>query len=176
LLAAIAASKDRPIARLLVGLSLPRVGTHVAQLLARRFPSIPALAEASREALESIEGIGPEIAGGVHEWFHTPENRALIEKLQQAGVRMQDEVEAEPPTAASLQGKIVVITGTLSGMSRDEATAAAEGAGARVTASVSKKTSFVVAGTDAGSKLTKAQALGVEVIDEVEFVRRLGRG
>jgi DNA ligase (NAD+) len=176
LLAAIAASKDRPIARLLVALSLPRVGTHVAQLLARRFPSLPALADASREALESIEGIGPEIAGGVHEWFHTPENRELIEKLRQAGVRMQDEVEAEPPTAGALQGKIVVITGTLSGMSRDQATAAAERAGARVTASVSKKTSFVVAGADAGAKLGKAQDLGIEVIDEAEFVRRLGRG
>ena len=176
LLTAIAAAKDRAVARLLVGLSLPRVGTHVAQLLARRFPSLPALADASREALESIEGIGPEIAGGVHEWFHTPENRELIEKLRQAGVRMQDEVEAEPPSAGSLQGKIVVITGTLSGMSRDQATAAAERAGARVTASVSKKTSFVVAGADAGSKLGKAQELGVEVIDEAEFVRRLGRG
>ena len=176
LLAAIAASKDRPIARLLVGLSIPRVGTHVAQLLARRFASIPALADAGLEALQSIAGIGPEIAAGVHEWFHTPENRELVDKLRQAGVRLQDEGPAELPTAGPLQGKNVVITGTLAGMSRDQATAAAERAGARVTSSVSKKTSFVVAGADAGSKLDKAQSLGVEVIDEAELVRRLAGG
>jgi DNA ligase (NAD+) len=176
LLAAIAASRDRPIARLLVGLSIPRVGTHVAQLLARRFSSIPALAATSLEALQSIPGIGPEIAAGVHEWFHTPENRELIDKLRQAGVRLHDERPAALPTAGPLQDKTVVITGTLSGMSREEATAAAERAGARVTSSVSRRTSFVVAGANAGSKLDQAHRLGVEVIDEAELVRRLAGG
>jgi DNA ligase (NAD+) len=176
LVAAIAASKDRPIARLLVGLSIPRVGTHVAQLLARRFRGIPPLADASLEALQGIAGIGPEIAAGVHEWFRAPENRELIDKLRQAGLRMQDEGPGQVPSAGPLQGKIVVLTGTLAGFSRDEATAAAERAGARVTSSVSKKTSFVVAGAEAGSKLDKAQALQVEIVDEAEFVRRLAGG
>ncbi len=174
LLAAIAASKDRPLARLLVGLSIPRVGSHVAQLLARRFGSIAALAAAGLDELETVAGIGPEIAGAVHEWFRAEENLELVGRLRQAGLRMQDEMPATVTEARPLEGKIVVITGTLSGFGRDEATAAAERAGARVTSSVSKKTSFVVAGADAGSKLTKAQSLGIEVIDEAEFIRRLG--
>ena len=171
---AIAASKDRPVWRLLVGLSIRRVGAHVAQMLAKRYRSIDALAAASLEDLEHAEGIGPEISSAIHEWFHTPENLALIEKLRRAGVRLQDE-QAEPPAGAQpLQGQIVVITGTLAGFSREEASRAAEAAGARVTSSVSKKTSFLVAGVDAGSKLAKANELGVEVIDEAEFLRRLG--
>jgi DNA ligase (NAD+) len=176
LLAALAASKDRPLARLLVGLSIHRVGTHVAQLLARRFASIAALAAASLEELETVEGVGPEIAGAVHEWFRVTENLELVERLQRAGLRMRDETPVATASVLPLQDRIVVITGTLAGFGRDEATAAAEGAGARVTSSVSKKTSFVVAGAEAGSKLTKAQSLGIEVIDEAEFVRRLGRG
>ena len=120
--------------------------------------------------------MGPEIAGTVHAWFQAAENLDLIEKLRLAGLRMQDEVPNGPAGSQPLQGKIVVITGTLAGFSREEASQAAESAGAKVTSSVSKKTSFVVAGADAGSKLTKAQSLGVEVIDEPEFLRRLGRG
>jgi DNA ligase (NAD+) len=175
LIDAIAASKDRPIWRLLVGLSIRRVGAHVAEILAKRYRSIESLAAASLEDLENAEGVGPEISTAVHEWFHTPENLALIEKLRQAGLRLRDEEPAVPRGEQPLLGRIIVITGTLSGFSRDEATQAAEAAGARVTSSVSKKTSFVVAGTDAGSKLVKAQSLGVEVIDEAEFRRRLGR-
>jgi DNA ligase (NAD+) len=175
LLAAIAASKDRPLARLLVGLSIHRVGTHVAQLLARCFPSITALAGARLADLESVEGVGPEIAGAVHEWFRTSENLELVDRLRQAGLRLRDEAPKESSGFLPLRGKIVVITGTLAGFSRDEAAAAALQAGARVTSSVSQKTSFVVAGAEAGSKLTKAQSLGVEVIDEAEFLRRLGR-
>ena len=175
LLAAIATSKDRPLARLLVGLSIRRVGTHVAQLLAARFPSLDALAAASLEDLESVDGVGPEIAGAVHEWFRASENLELVERLRQAGLRMRDEVPRAPAMAEPLRGMIIVITGTLSGFSREEATTAAERAGARVTSSVSKKTSFVVAGIEAGSKLTRAHELKVEVIDEAEFVRRLGR-
>jgi DNA ligase (NAD+) len=176
LLAAIAASKDRPFARLLVGLSIPRVGTHVAELISRRFPSVAALAGASLEDLETVDGVGPEIAGAVHAWFRSGENLELIERLKKAGLRMETEVSVRPVEALPLQGKIVVITGTLAGFSREEAGMAAEQAGARVTSSVSKRTSFVVAGAEAGSKLTKAQSLGVEVIDEAEFVRRIGRG
>ncbi len=175
LLAALAASKDRPLARLLVGLSIHRVGTHVAQLLARRFASIAALAAASLEELETVEGVGPEIAGAVHEWFRASENLELVERLGQAGLRMRDETPATSPSILPLQGRIVVITGTLAGFGRDEAAAAAESAGARVTSSVSKKTSFLVAGAEPGSKLSKAQSLGIEVIDEAEFVHRLRR-
>jgi DNA ligase (NAD+) len=175
LIDAIAASKDRPIWRLLVGLSIRRVGAHVAEILAKRYRSIDALAAATLDDLENAEGVGPEISSAVHEWFHAPENLALVEKLRQAGLRLRDEEPAVPVGSQALLGKIVVITGTLSGFSRDEATQAAEAAGARVTSSVSKKTSFVVAGVDAGSKLTKAQSLGVEIIDEAEFLRRLER-
>jgi DNA ligase (NAD+) len=174
LVQAIADSKDRPLWRLLVGMSIHHVGSRVAQLLAKRYRSVEALAAASQESLESIEGVGPEIAGTVHDWFHTAENLALVERLRQAGLRTQDDVQESLVGAQPLLGKIVVITGTLTAFSRDEAGQAAERAGAKVTASVSKKTSFVVAGAEAGSKLTKAQSLGVEVIDEAEFLRRLG--
>ena len=176
LMQAIAASKDRPLWRLLVGLSIHHVGARVAQLLAKRYRSIEALAAASQESLEGVDGVGPEIAGTVHDWFHTAENLALVERLRQAGLRMQDDAPESPAGAQPLQGKIVVITGTLVGFSREEASQAAESAGAKVTSSVSKKTSFVVAGAEAGSKLTKAQSLGVEIIDEAEFLHRLGRG
>jgi DNA ligase (NAD+) len=174
LIDAVAASKDRPIWRLLVGLSIRRVGSHVAQMLAKRYRSVDALAAASLADLEHAEGIGPEISAAIHEWFHTSENLALIEKLRQAGVRLQDEEATAPVGAQPLRGKVIVITGTLSRFSREEASRAAEAAGARVTSSVSNKTSFLVAGADAGSKLAKAQDLGVEVVDEAEFLRRLG--
>jgi DNA ligase (NAD+) len=176
LIQAIAASKDRPLWRLLVGMSIHHVGARVAQVLAKRYRSIEALAAASQESLESVDGVGPEIAGNVHNWFHTAENLTLVERLRLAGLRMQDDAPESLAGAQLMQGKIVVITGTLTGFSREEAGQAAESAGAKVTSSVSKRTSFVVAGAEAGSKLTKAQSLGVEVIDEAEFLRRLGRG
>ena len=175
LLAAIAASKARPLARLLAGLSIRHVGSRIAQVLARRFPAIDDLASATLDQLETVDGVGPEIASAVHEWFRDTENRDLVARLRQAGLRMRDDAPVRPAAGLPLQGLIVVITGTLAALSRDEATAAAERAGARVTGSVSKKTSFVVAGADAGTKLTKAQALGIEVIDETEFTRRLRR-
>jgi DNA ligase (NAD+) len=176
LLGAIAASKDRPLWRLLVSLNIRRVGSHVAQLLARQFRSLEALAGASLEEMQSVGGIGPEIAGGVHAWFQQPENQALLDKLRAAGVRLRDEAPAKTSDAPRpLAGKTIVITGTLGKFSREAATAAAEDAGARVTSSVSKKTDFVLAGENAGTKLEKARTLGVEVIDETEFVRRLGR-
>jgi DNA ligase (NAD+) len=174
LIQAIAASKDRPLWRLLVGLSIPHVGSHVAQLLAKRFRSIQELAGAGQEKLESVEGIGPEIAGNVHDWFRAVENIALVEKLRQAGLHLEDAATEEPAGPQPLVGKVVVITGTLEGLSREEATRAAEKAGARVTSSVSKKTSFVLAGAEPGSKLAKAESLGVEIIDEAEFRQRLG--
>jgi DNA ligase (NAD+) len=173
LLASIEAAKDRPLWRLLVGLNIRRVGTHVAQLLAQRFFSLDALAAAGMEKLQAVEGVGPEIASAVQEWFRDPENVGLINKLRQAGVRLADEAPADPAGSRPLDGKILVITGTLPTLSREQATTLAQQAGARVTSSVSKKTTFVVVGQDAGSKLAKAQELGIETIDEAEFLRRL---
>jgi DNA ligase (NAD+) len=175
LLEAIEASKDRPIWRLLVGLNIPHVGSTIAQLLARAFGSIDAIAAASEEDIDDVEGIGPEIASSVHAWFHDKDNRKLLEKLRRAGVRMQDDAPAEPEGEQTLAGETIVLTGGLESMSRDEAAAAAEAAGAKVASSVSKKTSFVVVGENAGSKAAKAEELGIEMIDEAEFRKRLGR-
>jgi DNA ligase (NAD+) len=174
LLSAIEGSKDRPIWRLLVGLNIPHVGTHVAQVLARAFGSIDALAQAGVEAIDAVPEIGPEIARSVHEWFHDRQNLKLIEKLRRAGVRVADE-KPEGRAGGPLAGTTIVITGSLSSMSRDEAIRAAQDAGARAASSVSKKTDFVVVGENPGSKAAQAEQLGVEIIDEQEFLRRLGR-
>ena len=172
LLAAVAGSKDRPIWRVLVGLNIRHVGGHVAQVLADAFGSIDALADATAEQIDDVEEIGPEIAHSVAEWFDDEQNLALVEKLRAAGVRTADEPKAARPTGP-LTGITIVLTGGLAAMSRDAAAAAAEEAGARIVSSVSKKTDFVVAGENPGSKLAKAEELGVEVIDEAEFLKRL---
>ena len=169
----IEASKDRPLWRLLVGLNIRHVGSHVAQVLARAFGSIEAIAAASEDEIDAVPEIGPEIAATVREWFDDEDNRALIEKLRTAGVRMADEREADDGPRA-LEGATIVLTGGLESLSREEATEQAQRAGARVASSVSKKTDFVVAGADPGSKFDRAMSLGVEVIDEAEFVKRLG--
>jgi DNA ligase (NAD+) len=174
LLDAIEGSKDRPIWRLLVGLNIPHVGSTIAQTLARAFGSIDAIASATEEQIDDIEGIGPEIASSVHAWFADKQNRKLLEKLRTAGVRMEDEA-VEPVGEQPLAGLTMVLTGGLEAMSRDEAIAAAQAAGAKVASSVSKKTDFVVAGVNPGSKLAKAEQFGVEIIDEKAFLRRLGR-
>jgi len=173
LLSQIEASKDRPIWRLLVGLNIRHVGAHVAQVLARAFGSLDALAGASEDEIDAVPEIGPEIAATVAEWFDEDENLSLIQKLRAAGVRLADEVDVERGPKP-LAGLSVVITGTLPTLSREEATALAEGAGARVASSVSKKTSFVVLGENPGSKFTKAEELGVEMIDEAAFLARAG--
>jgi DNA ligase (NAD+) len=175
LLASIEASKDRPLWRLLVALNIRRVGSHVARLLARAFPSIDALGAASPAELEAVGGVGPEIAAGVHDWFRQPENHALVAKLRRAGVRLEDEGGAAPAGPRPLAGKTVVITGTLPTLSREQATRTLEEAGARVTSGVSRKTDFVVVGDSPGTKLDRARDLGVETIDEAELLRRLGR-
>jgi DNA ligase (NAD+) len=174
LLSSIEASKDRPIWRLLVALNIPHVGEHVAQVLARAFGSIDAIAAAAEEDVDAVEEIGPEIARSVFEWFHDEQNLRLVEKLRSAGVRMADPVVRQPAGGA-LTGTTIVLTGGLESMSRDDATAAAQAAGARIASSVSKKTDFVVVGENAGSKAARAEQLGVEMIDEAEFLRRLGR-
>jgi DNA ligase (NAD+) len=174
LLAAIEKAKEQPLWRLLVALNIPHVGWHVAQVLARAFGSTDALSAASVEQIDDVPEIGPEIARSVHDWFDDPVNLGLLDKLRAAGVRMrEDRVESE--AEQTLAGMTIVITGGLERLTREEATAAAQAAGARVASSVSKKTDFVVAGENPGSKLAKAEQLGVDVVDEDEFLRRLGR-
>ena len=172
LLSAIAASKDRPLWRLLVGLNIRHVGEHVAQVLASAFGSVDALVAAGLEDLEAVPEIGPEIAESVSEWFRDPDNLAIVERLRQAGLRFAEERSAADAPQV-FAGQTVVLTGTLPSLSREEAGELAKGAGARVASSVSKKTSFVVAGENAGSKLARAEELGIEVVDEPEFLRRL---
>jgi len=171
------ASKDRPIWRLLVGLNIRHVGSHVAQVLARAFGSVDAIAAASVEEIDDVPEIGPEIAASVAEWFADLDNLALIERLRDAGARLADEAWEAPEATAPrpLDGMSIVLTGGLGGLTREEATELAQAAGARVASSVSRKTDFVVAGENPGSKQEKAVQLGVEIIDEAEFLRRAGR-
>jgi DNA ligase (NAD+) len=174
LLHAIDQARDRPLWRLLAGLNIRHVGTHVAQVLASAFRSIDALAAASADEIDAVPEIGPEIAAGVAAWFDDPDNLALIEKLRAAGVRLEDEAPpAEGPKP--LEGKTIVLTGGLDTLSRDEATRLAQRAGARVSSSVSKKTDFVVAGENPGSKHDQALKLGLEIIDEQELLLRMGK-
>ena len=173
LVAAIAASKERPLSSLLFGLGIRHVGKTVAQLLARRFGTMPALMRASEEEIADVPGVGPTIAEAVAAFFSEGRNRELIRRLEHAGLTF-----TEPRAAASdgaLMGKTYVLTGTLPTLSRGQATELIEAAGGRVAGSVSRKTDAVVAGQDAGGKLEKARACGVEIIDESELLRRLGR-
>jgi DNA ligase (NAD+) len=167
----IEASKDRPIWRLLVGLNIRHVGSHVAQVLARGFRSLDAIASATEDQIDNLAEIGPEIAASVRGWFDEDENVALISKLRAAGLRMAEDKIQESGTRP-LDGRTIVLTGGLETLSREQATELAESAGARVSSSVSKKTDFIVAGESPGTKYEKALALGVEVVDETEFLRR----
>jgi DNA ligase (NAD+) len=175
LMAAIDAARDRPLARLLTALGIPLVGGTVAGALARRFRSIDRLVEASADELSAIDGIGPEIVRSVLEWFGADENRRLIAKLRSAGVRARDP-EPEGVDTGLLSGVTIVLTGTLQNLTRDEAKAAVEDRGGKVTGSVSGKTTAVVAGDAPGSKLQKAEELGVPVLDEDAFTRLLSEG
>jgi DNA ligase (NAD+) len=173
LIEAIAASKQQPLSRLLFGLGIRHVGQTVAEVLSRHFGSMDALVTASREEIADVRGVGDIIAQAVRHFFEQPSARELVQKLAGHGLML-----TEPRRAAAdgaLRGQTVVITGTLPTLSRAQATSLVEEAGGRVTSGVSKATSFVVAGTDPGSKLEKARALGVETIDEAELLARVGR-
>ena len=174
LVAAIDASRQRPLSSLLFGLGVRHVGKTVAQLLARRFGTMAGLMGASEEAINDVPGIGGAIAEAVVGFFGEPRNQRLIERLERAGLTFVEPRAAD--AGGTLAGKAYVLTGTLPTLSRSEATDLIEQAGGRVAGSVSKKTDAVVAGADAGGKLEKARALGVEVIDEAELLRRVGRG
>ncbi len=167
LLAAIEASKQQPFQRFLIGLGIRYVGRTVAGLVVDAFPSIELLSRVSQANLEAIEGVGPRIAESIGEWFDRPANQALIEKFHQSGVTLKaDAVSVDESTPQSLAGLTFVITGTLPSWSRDDAKAFIQQYGGKVTGSVSKKTDYLVAGEKAGSKLSKAQTLGVAVLDE----------
>ena len=165
LLAGIEASKERPLDRLLTALGIRFVGGVVAEILVKNLGSLDALAAAGAATLEEIAGVGPRTAASVAAWFTNAGNRELIAKLRAAGLRIAAEREATPQASESLAGKVFVITGTLPGLTRDEATALIEAHGGKVTGSVSKKTNYVVAGEAAGSKLDRARELGVPVLD-----------
>jgi len=173
LVAAIDASRARPLSLLLFGLGIRHVGKTVAQILARQFGSMAALADASREEIEAVPGAGPIIAEAVEEYFRTASNRTLVARLADAGLTLTEARAVK--SGGQLAGKTYVITGTLPNLTRPQATELIEQAGGRVAGSVSRKTDAVVAGAEAGSKLEKAKELGVEVIDEAELLKRVGR-
>jgi DNA ligase (NAD+) len=173
LVQAIAASRAKPLSNLLFAIGIRHVGKNVATLLGRRFGSLEALKSASRDDIHRVPGVGPTIADAVASFFHDASNRRLLERLEAAGLTL-----TEPKAVAQggpLAGKSYVLTGTLPTLSRGEAAALVEAAGGRVTGSVSKQTDTLVAGEAAGSKLEKARALEIEVIDEAELLRRVGR-
>lgn len=168
-------SKTRGLGRVLFGIGMRHVGANVAELLAQEFGSIQALATAPVEKIAEIPGIGPKIAESVHEFFSISENVAVIERLRQARVMLEEE-KPENELPQTLAGLTFVLTGTLEHFTRDEAGAQLKAMGAKVSGSVSKKTSFVVAGEAAGSKLTKAESLGVPVLDEAALQQILETG
>ncbi len=168
-------ARSRPIWRLLVGLSIRHVGPTAAQALAREFRSIDAIAQATPEQLAQVDGVGPTVAAAVSAWFADPAHRDIVNRIRAGGASLADASAEEGPRP--LEGVTVVITGTLSGYSRDSATEAVQGLGGKVSGSVSKKTSFVVAGDAPGaSKYDKALQLGVPLLDEEGFSALLREG
>jgi DNA ligase (NAD+) len=169
---AIQASKAQPFFRVLLGLNIPKVGWVMARNLALHFGDVDSLMKATPEELEEVEGIGPDRAELIAEWFADEENRKLVEELRSLGLQMQAG-EAERPIEGRLSGRQYVITGTLESWSREEAKVALEALGAKVSDSVSGKTSGVVVGESPGSKLQKAQKLGVPVMSEDDLRKLL---
>jgi DNA ligase (NAD+) len=170
---AIAASKERSFSRVLFGLNIPQVGWVTARNLARHFGTVDALAQASQEDIQEVDGIGPDRAEAIAEWFADEENRALIEELRGLGLRFETG-EEDRPVEGPLTGSTYVITGTLERFSREEAAAALQALGAKVSGSVSSKTTGLVVGEEPGqSKLTKAQRAGVPLLAENDLLELL---
>ena len=163
LLAQIERSKKAGLARVLMGLGIRFVGERTAQLLAEHFGDVSALMEAGKDDLEAVNEVGPKVAEAILEFFGVKKNRQLVDTLRKRGVEMTAEKRV---VGTALAGLTFVLTGTLPTLTRDEAKARIESAGGKVSSSVSKKTDYVVAGEEAGSKLDKAQSLGVKVVDE----------
>ncbi len=173
LIDAIALSKSKPWSRVLYGLGIRHVGSVNAQTLTQKFPTVEQLAQAEVSDIEAVYGIGAEIAGSVHQWFRISANQTLISRLQNLGLQLQAEVKETPITP--LTGKTFVITGTLPTLKREEAKELIEKTGAKVTDSVSKKTDYLVVGTEAGSKLAKAQKLGITCLEEHQLLELLNQ-
>jgi DNA ligase (NAD+) len=165
------ASRKRPLPRVLNGLGIPFVGERTAQILAETFGGLDAIAAADEEVLQQAEEVGPKVSQSILQFFHEPRNRKLVEKLRNAGLTFEHAIRKK--AGGPLAGKTFVITGTLPNLSREEAKARVESAGGKVTGSVSKKTDYVLAGADPGSKLDKANQLGIPVIGEPELLELL---
>lgn len=175
LLGAIEKAKGNSPDRLLTGLGISNVGKSAAQVLMNHFGTFDALAAASEEDMVAIDDIGPISAQCVYTYFRQPHNQAVLQKLKDAGVNMAQEIVAPPAEGLPLSGQTVVITGTLPEVSREEAAQKIQSNGGKVTASVSKKTTFLLAGENPGSKLTKAEALGIPVLTWEEFLEKLAQ-
>lgn len=173
LVSSIDRSRGAGLQRLLFGLGIRFVGERAAELLARRFGSMEALASASPEQIDAVPEIGGAVVASLREWFEAPENQALIQRLREAGVGLSA-ISSGETTTRTLEGLQFVLTGVLSSMDRNEAKRAIEGRGGRVTSAVSSKTDYIVAGEDAGSKLEKARALGIKIVDEAALKSLLG--
>ncbi len=174
LLEGIEQSKNRSVARLIFALGIPGIGIETAEWLAEKFGSLPAIAEASEEDIQAIEGIGPAVSKAIRDWMKTERNQKLLEELGEAGISPRQEV-TETQDDLLLEGVTIVITGHLEGMTRAEAEGAIKKAGGKPTGSVSRRTTYLLAGKEPGSKLAKAQSLGVPVIDEQRFTALLQR-
>jgi DNA ligase (NAD+) len=172
-IASIEASKGIPFFRVLFGLNIPDVGWVTAQNLARHFENVDRLLAADAAAIEEVDGIGPDRAESIATWFADVRNRALVDELRQLGLRFEIGDE-DRPKEGPLTGRTYVVTGTLEAWSREQATAALEAAGAKVTNSVSSKTTALIVGEEPGaSKLMKAQRLGIELLDEAGLAKLL---
>ena len=173
LLNAISESKERPLARFIFALGIRHVGAEIADILANHFGSIDTLSQATGEELTQIPAIGPKIAESIVAFFHKEGNRSIIERLEQAGVTLKESEDKQKDLP--LKGQQFVLTGTLGSLTRNEAKARIKALGGGIGSSVSKKTTYVVAGTDPGSKLEKAQKLGIKIIDEGEFLKLIDK-
>jgi DNA ligase (NAD+) len=171
LLAHIEASRRQPLPRILNGLGIPFVGERTAQFLAEAFGDLDAIAAASEEELQKAGEVGPKVAHSIRGFFEEKRNRDLVERLREE--RLPFTYAAPQRSGGALAGLTFVITGTLPSLSREEAKQRVEAAGGKVAGSVSRKTNYVLAGEEAGSKLTKAQELGVKVIDEAALVQMI---
>lgn len=169
LMAAIQGSKKISLSRFVYALGIRHVGEHIANVLARKFGTLDAILSATKTELEAVHEVGPQVSESVRAFFDNAENRNNVERIIALGV----EIETQRQSAAALRGKTFVLTGTLEGMTRDEAKARIEACGGKVSSAVSNKTSYVVAGDNPGSKLDKAKRLGVMILDEKDFVKML---
>jgi len=173
LLEAIETSKDRPLARLIFALGIRHIGDATAEILSREFNSLDELADASRERLMEVPTIGPKIADSVTTFFRQEENKRIINKLREAGVKLAQEA-AKKPEELPLAGQHFVITGTLEAFTRQQAEARVKALGGTTGSSVTRKTAYLVVGANPGSKLAEAQALDTRQLTEEEFLRLLG--